>query len=101
MLGSDRTSDEWVSEYALSHTHPINRWCHTLGIPMIAVSVPLFVASPFVAGLWPLPTSLFVVGWVFQFIGHYYEKKPPEFLKDPRFLLVGLRWWFAKLRGKA
>jgi uncharacterized membrane protein YGL010W len=41
------------------------------------------------------------VGWVFQFIGHYYEKKPPEFLKDWRFLFVGLRWWFAKLRGKA
>ena len=101
MLGSDRTSDEWVSEYARSHTHPINRFCHTIGIPMIALSVPLFFASPFVAGLWPLPTSLFVVGWVFQFIGHHYEKKPPEFLKDWRFLFVGLRWWFAKLRGKA
>ena len=101
MLGSDRTSDEWVSEYALSHQHPVNRVCHTIGIPMIAVSLPLFAASPFVPGLWKLPTALFVVGWVFQFIGHYYEKKPPEFLKDPRFLFVGLRWWFAKLRGKA
>ena len=96
-----RTSAEWVAQYATSHTHPVNRACHTIGIPMIAVSVPLFVAAPFVRGLWPVPTALFVVGWIFQFVGHYYEQKPPEFLSDPRFLLVGLRWWFAKLRGQA
>ena len=48
-----------------------------------------------------IPLSMFVVGWVFQFIGHYVEGKPPEFFKDWRFLLVGLRWWFAKLKGRA
>jgi uncharacterized membrane protein YGL010W len=42
-----------------------------------------------------------VVGWVFQFIGHAFEGKPPEFLKDWRFLFVGLSWWLAKLAGKA
>jgi len=52
-------------------------------------------------GLWPWALALFVVGWIFQFVGHWYEKKPPEFLKDWRFLFVGLRWWFAKLRGRA
>ena len=51
--------------------------------------------------LWPLPVALFVVGWILQFVGHAYEKKPPEFFKDWRFLFVGLRWWFAKMRGKA
>ncbi len=101
MLGSDRSRAEWITEYAQSHTHPINRICHTVGIPMIAASVPLFVASPFVPGLWPVPTALFVVGWGFQFVGHYYEKKPPEFLKDPRFLFVGMSWWMEKVRGKA
>ena len=45
--------------------------------------------------------GLFVVGWVFQFIGHAFEGKPPEFFKDWRFLFVGLSWWFAKLAGKA
>ena len=100
MMGN-RTSDEWVAQYATSHTHPINRACHTVGIPMIALSLPLFLAAVFVRGLWPLPSALFAVGWIFQFIGHWYEKKPPEFLSDPRFLLVGLRWWFAKLRGRA
>jgi hypothetical protein len=37
----------------------------------------------------------------FQFVGHAFERKPPEFLKDWRFLFVGLRWWLAKLAGKA
>ena len=100
MMGN-RTSKEWIAQYATSHTHPVNRACHTVGIPMIALSVPLFLLAVFVRGLWPLPTALFVAGWIFQFIGHWYEKKPPEFLSDPRFLLVGLRWWFAKLRGQA
>jgi uncharacterized membrane protein YGL010W len=95
------TSEEWVAQYASSHTHPINRACQTIGIPMIAVSVLLAIASFAVGGLWRWALVLFVIGWVLQFIGHYYEKKPPEFLKDWRFLFVGLRWWFAKLRGKA
>jgi uncharacterized membrane protein YGL010W len=100
-MPASQTSKEWIAEYAQSHQHPVNRACHTVGIPMIAVSLPLFAASPFVHGLWPIPTALFVIGWIFQFVGHFYERKPPEFLKDPRFLFVGLRWWFAKVRGKA
>ena len=100
MMGN-RTNEEWIAEYATAHTHPINRACHAVGIPMIAVSVGLALASFFVGGLWRWALALFVAGWIFQFVGHYYEKKPPEFLKDWRFLFVGLRWWFAKLRGKA
>lgn len=99
MLGN-RTSAEWIAEYAKSHEHPINRLCHTIGIPMIAVSVPLFLVAAFVSGFWVWPVGLFVVGWIFQFIGHAYEGKPPEFLKDWRFLFVGLRWWFAKVSGR-
>ena len=59
------------------------------------------VIALFVSGFWWLPVSLFVVGWVFQFIGHAFEGKAPEFFKDPRFLFVGLRWWFAKMAGRA
>jgi hypothetical protein len=29
------------------------------------------------------------------------EGKPPEFFSDWRFLLVGARWWVAKVRGRA
>jgi uncharacterized membrane protein YGL010W len=100
MMGG-KSSEEWVSQYAESHRHPVNRMCHTFGIPLIAASIPLFIVALFKAGLWPLPIGLFVVGWVLQFIGHWFEGKPPEFFRDWRFLLVGLRWWFAKIRGQA
>jgi uncharacterized membrane protein YGL010W len=100
MFGS-RSSDEWIAEYSRSHQHPVNRLCHTIGIPLIAVSLPLFVLAPFVGGLWPVPVALFVVGWALQFAGHVAEGKPPEFFKDWRFLLVGLRWWVAKMQGRA
>lgn len=100
MLGG-KTWDQWIAEYGGSHQHPINRLCHTLGIPMIALSLPLFLLAIFVRGFWPIPLALFVGGWIFQFVGHAIEGKPPEFLHDWRFLLVGLRWWSAKVRGKA
>lgn len=92
--------NEWIAQYAQSHQHPVNRFCHTLGIPMIAVSIVIFVATFFVADWWWLPLTLFVLGWVLQFIGHWFEGKPPEFFSDWRFLLVGLRWWAAKMRGR-
>jgi uncharacterized membrane protein YGL010W len=96
-----RTWEEWVKQYSQSHQNAANRFCHTIGIPLIATSIPLFVAAIFVEGLWRIPLVMFVVGWIFQFIGHWFEGKPPEFFHDWRFLFVGLRWWFAKVRGRA
>lgn len=98
--------NEWIEEYGHSHQHPVNRFCHTFGIPMIAISLPLFVvaliplvtaALPIPAGFWKIPAALFIVGWVLQFVGHAVEGEPPEFLKDWRFLFVGLRWWAKKV----
>ena len=100
-MATNRTSDEWVAQYAASHQHPVNRLCHTLGIPLIVVSLAMFAVSVAVAGLWKWALALFVLGWVFQFVGHAFERKPPEFLHDWRFLFVGLRWWVAKVRGRA
>jgi len=100
MLGN-KPLETWIAEYSRSHQHPINRVCHTFGIPMIALSLPLFVVTAFWHRLWPVPVSLFVLGWAFQFAGHYVEGKPPEFFHDWRFLFVGLRWWLAKIRGRA
>jgi uncharacterized membrane protein YGL010W len=100
MLGN-RTSDQWIAQYATSHQHPVNRFCHTIGIPLIVLSLPLFVVAMLVDGFWPAPLALFVVGWILQFVGHAFEGKPPEFFHDWRFLLVGLRWWVAKVRGRA
>lgn len=96
-----RSWESWIAQYSQSHTNPANRLCHTIGIPMIVVALALFVVSTFVAHLWILAAALFVGGWVLQFVGHAIEGKPPEFFSDWRFLFVGVRWWIAKMRGRA
>ena len=101
IMFAGRSWEEWIRRYGSSHQHPLNRFCHTVGIPLIALSLPLFLVIPFGPGFWILPTALFVLGWVLQFVGHAVEGKPPEFFRDWRFLFVGLRWWFAKVRGRA
>jgi len=100
MLGN-RPMAQWIARYEQSHQHPVNRLCHTFGIPLIALSLVLFLAAIVIEGLWPFALGLFVLGWIFQFVGHFIEGKPPEFVHDWRFLLVGLRWWLAKVRGRA
>ena len=96
MMGG-RTWDEWIDEYSESHQHPVNKVMHTLGIPMIALSLLLLPALFVEFAMWRIVVELFVLGWILQFIGHYFEGKPPEFMKDYRFLFVGLRWWFKKV----
>ncbi|MCH8537144.1 MAG: DUF962 domain-containing protein [Alkalimonas sp.] len=43
-------------------------------------------------GLWLSSLVLFVLMWVFQFIGHHIEGKKPSFLQDLSFLLIGPAW---------
>ena len=87
-----KSNQRWVSQYATSHQHPMNRACHTFGIPIIVVSLALFVASVFIHALLTWALVFFLVGWTLQFIGHAFERKVPEFFHDWRFLFVGLRW---------
>jgi uncharacterized membrane protein YGL010W len=42
--------------------------------------------------LWLVSIGIFVVAWIFQFIGHNHEGKKPSFLKDVQFLMVGPAW---------
>jgi len=97
----NRSSREWVREYSAGHQNQINRACHTIGIPMIAVALLLLPVGLWAPRVWRIASGLFILGWIFQFVGHAFEGKPPEFFKDWRFLFVGLRWWLAKLAGKA
>ena len=92
--------EEWIAQYEKSYQNPFNRLCHTIGIPMIVVSLPLFALIFFFHNFWPVPTALFAAGWILQFAGHAVEGKRPEFMRDIRFLLVGFRWWCAKMRGR-
>ena len=41
---------------------------------------------------WIVYLSVFVITWIFQFIGHKIEGKKPSFLKDLQFLLIGPIW---------
>jgi uncharacterized membrane protein YGL010W len=36
--------------------------------------------------------ALFVIMWVFQFIGHHIEGRKPSFFQDLQFLLIGPAW---------
>jgi uncharacterized membrane protein YGL010W len=58
---------------------------------MIAVSIGMYAAGR------ALPMSVnvavFVLGWIFQFIGHsVYEKKQPAFFRNFVHLLIGPLW---------
>ena len=63
-----------------------------LALVMLVVSAVMY----YVAGTWIplwLNVALFVLGWIFQFIGHsVYEKKSPAFLTNFLHLLVGPLW---------
>ena len=62
-----------------------------LGVLMLMASAILYfigVAIPF----W-INVALFVLGWIFQFVGHsVYEHRQPAFLKNGLHLLVGPLW---------
>ena len=91
-----RPWSEWVERYGRSYTHPLNRALHLVGIPLILLALPLACGAVLQPRLAGVALLLFLVGWALQFAGHAVEGKPPEFLQDPRFLLVGLRWWWLK-----
>ena len=56
-----------------------------------AIAYPLaYKIAQFDLALWlSLSIGIFVVGWVFQFVGHFYEKKKPAFMDDVIGLAIG------------
>lgn len=42
--------------------------------------------------LWVSATGVFIVAWIFQFIGHHIEGKKPSFFEDLQYLLIGPLW---------
>jgi uncharacterized membrane protein YGL010W len=97
-LLSDRSIEDWLQQYEQSHQHPVNRHCHSVGIPLIVLSLAAAVPALAMPEIAWVAGTLFVVGWALQFLGHAFEGKPPEFFKDWRFLFVGVRWWLWKMR---
>lgn len=65
---------------------------------MVLVSIMLLWAV-LAMGNWLLPLSvgIFVVAWIFQFIGHKLEGKKPSFFEDIQYLWVGPLFVLSKL----
>lgn len=62
---------------------------------MLPVVVPLALAGRALP-VW-VNVTLFVVGWIFQLVGHsVYEKKSPAFLRNVAHLLIGPLFLLAK-----
>ncbi|RNB88316.1 DUF962 domain-containing protein [Brevibacillus nitrificans] len=60
---------------------------------MIVISLPLLFWNGKRAA------ALFILDWIFQFVGHFFEGNPPSFFKNPVYLLVG-PWWILKRLGR-
>ena len=79
---SQETQEEYAETleyYKSQHTTMGCKITHMIGVPMIALSVPMLLISPRRAA------NLLAGGWALQFIGHYvFEKNSPVVLTDYR-----------------
>jgi uncharacterized membrane protein YGL010W len=78
--------DSFIENYKAKHRHPLNKLSHSVGIPLIAISVPLFFFN------WRWALLFFIVGWILQFVGHAIEGNRPAFFANPIHLLIGPLW---------
>lgn len=72
----------------------LSRGSVALGLAVSAATAVLMVAAHRVAGIstaaWLAGgVGSFVIGWIIQFVGHYYEGRKPAFVDDLTGLLVG------------
>jgi len=92
-LAGHALSAAWLL-WGLSTAWYLTRGNLLLGLATAGVNAVLMaLAEPFAAGTtgswlaWGIGS--FVVGWIIQFVGHYYEGKKPAFVDDLVGLLVG------------
>ena len=69
-----------------------------LGAVMFGVSLVIYLGARLLD--WRVALALFIVGWVFQLVGHsVYEKRSPAFLGNVAHLLIGPLWVLHHLTG--
>lgn len=100
MLGG-RPHAELMAQFRAAHRNVWNRRFHLFGIPILLSAGLLWIASPFVYGLWIWPAIMMPLGFACQFIGHAIEGNRPEVFQDWRFFFIGIEWWFDLARRRA
>ena len=75
-----------TSAYYLS----LGREVRAAALIAVAGMIVLYLIAAYVS--WPFAIGAFVVGWIFQFVGHAFEGKSPAFLTNLLHLLVGPLW---------
>lgn len=81
-----------ITIFTILYAQAYKRW----SIMFLVISLIFY----FVASAFSLMTHvmLFVIGWIFQLVGHYiFEKNSPSFYKNFVHLYVGPLWLIAKL----
>ncbi len=65
-----------------------------LAMMLIFFGMSFFIVQIEQSGMvvWQVCTVVFIVAWIFQFIGHKIEGKKPSFLHDIQYLLIGPLW---------
>jgi uncharacterized membrane protein YGL010W len=100
-LGGLTLSADWMV-WALATAWYLTLGQRTLTLTTAGVLAAL-VALAHPLGVAPLDTWLgwslgsFMVGWVFQFVGHFWEGRKPAFVDDLRGLLIGPMFVVAEL----
>ncbi|CVF69144.1 Protein of uncharacterised function (DUF962) [Serratia marcescens] len=93
-----RSLEDQLATYAAYHRDARNIATHFIGIPLIVVSL-LTLLLCLVFGAWVALLSTaawlsigiggFVIGWLFQFVGHFWEGRKPAFMDDVTSLIIG------------
>ncbi|MCF6765493.1 DUF962 domain-containing protein [Thiotrichales bacterium 19S3-7] len=63
-----------------------------LAIVMLIISLVMLLIISLMNDRLIICLILFIISWIFQFIGHKYEGKKPSFFQDLQFLFIGPLW---------
>ena len=80
--------------HALSAVWYLTRGAWVLGLATVCVNAALIALALYLVEALPFAphwqgVALFVIGWAFQFVGHFFEGRKPAFADDLAGLLVG------------
>jgi uncharacterized membrane protein YGL010W len=101
VLGGLTLTPAWIV-FAISAAWYLTRGQLLLGLVTSAIIGAMTLAGAQIAAgstaTWlTAGIALFVVGWVIQFVGHYYEGRKPAFVDDLTGLMIGPMFVFAEM----